>query len=248
MCILRLLYRSEPKGCHRGPQDLREGVGDTHILVVPPRSIHEQAVGVSTPIWMTRRHEVQLLHLKVPDDPVDCNFVLPRVILQDSREECLLKEVCREPEHERDVVLNPILDELPSQQEVLDVRQKRLQRWVRHAHPRIGDPVGKASIGYRLQLRGKHDQPLHRLSEVDARRLDLFKQPAELAELHVEHRVQALVVAHGIRAQHGTLICHVWHLARNLSGDLAVLLFRRLLLPAFLVVVGGCGSTERTHH
>mmetsp|Transcript_234 Transcript_234/g.717 ORF Transcript_234/g.717 Transcript_234/m.717 type:complete len:340 (-) Transcript_234:1379-2398(-) len=245
--VLVDLHRLQPNRGHGGPEHLRERVLHVHVVVIPPRAVHEEAVDVRADAGVLRGLEVGLHDLEVPRAPVDGDLAPAGKVLEHPGQERLLEEVRREPERVRDAVLDPGLHELPPVQEIKHVRLKRLQRGVRHAHPGLGHLVGEAALAAGLQVRGEDHKPLHRLAEVDERVLDDLEEAVELTQLHVQHRVEALLVHHWVLAEHSLEVADLGQLRDNLGGHLREDLLVRPRLSAILVVVSARGGAEGAH-
>jgi len=76
--------------------------------------------------------------VEVESKEVDGDGVLARIVLLDPGQKGLSEEKPRQPEHRWRIVVEPILQEFETSQEVVDIATKRLQRRVRllHPHPR----------------------------------------------------------------------------------------------------------------
>mmetsp|Transcript_98393 Transcript_98393/g.212145 ORF Transcript_98393/g.212145 Transcript_98393/m.212145 type:complete len:1113 (+) Transcript_98393:229-3567(+) len=242
------LDRLEPGGRHDGPQHLGEGVRHAHVVVVPARAVHEEAVEVGADAGVLLGVELELHHLEVPHDAVDGDLVRAGKVLKDARQERLLEEVRREPEHVGGVVLHPVVEERVAQDEFLDVGEHRLQRGVRHLHPRARQLVGQAPVGDLLEVRGEHDQPLHSLAQIVACVFEPSQEAVDLTQLHVQHDVEALVVIDWVRSENVADVKQLGQPRGDVCGDLGVGLLRGLGLGPVVVVVAGHGRPEGAHH
>ena len=98
--------------------------------------------------------------LVVVAEQVDGDGVLAGVVLLGARQKGLGEVEARHPEDGRRAHVVPVLQELESRHEVVDVAAERLERRVRLLHPHAGNLALQDTQRHLLQVGGHHDQTL----------------------------------------------------------------------------------------
>lgn len=129
-------------------------------------------------------------YLKVEDEFVNGNCVLPRIVLLDSGQESLSEEEAWQPVLLGLAVLNPVTEVDNSGHQILDVGTQRFEGRVGKVHPSLGNFVDEDIVEGQLQLHREYNFSLETLFDVFERPgndFDEFIKPGHLLDENCVH-------------------------------------------------------------
>lgn len=129
---ISLLLRFNPNGLHRSKKDFGHRLLKCLLLFVPPTSFNKQAINIHSITRPFRQIIFALIrnNLKIEINGINGNDILPGKVLLSTRQEWLSEIEAWNPEHWRRSIINPILNELKTFQEIFNPRSKWLERGV----------------------------------------------------------------------------------------------------------------------
>lgn len=110
---------------------------EKHTVRVPFAPLQEKAVHIGSIFWF----EIRLIikELKIEYDLIDWDCVSSGIVLQHSGQETLSEEEPRNPEHNRDTTVNPLLEESEPCLQVQHIGTQWFKGRIRFAHPELRD-------------------------------------------------------------------------------------------------------------
>jgi len=152
-----LFARFEPQVWHRCEQLFRCWFLQHVDVRIPSATFKIQTINVST----ISRSNFWILfvllteNFKVEVQLINSNHILSSVVLLKTSQERLSKEETRDPEDLRSAVINPLLEEIKSFNEVYDVTSQRFEWRIRTFHPSSWNSVIENRVADSFEF-GRH--------------------------------------------------------------------------------------------
>lgn len=168
-------------------------------LVVPSSTLHEHTIHVGTIIRFLSNFILRVVidNLEVEVKFIDGDEVLSGEVLQQGCEVGLREDESRDPDGGGCALVDPLLPEVSSLDQLHDPRRKRLQRQETFA-PLDWHLVVEETRGCLFQILGHDKFTNEGLLNVDQGRLHGLEEPVVLEGLLCQHRILRLVVVGGI--------------------------------------------------